>query len=622
MLKRTARQPEPATTPAWLRWRPAAWATLLGAFALIAYSNSFAGPFIFDDQTNVVDNAKIRRLRPLWDTMRAPLEAVGMAGRPVAQLSMAVNYAIHGLGVAGYHVGNFILHVAAALVLFGVVRRTLLTPVLAPRFGRHATPLAFAVALVWEVHPLLCDSVSYISARTEVLAGLLLLLTLYCAIRAMWAGPARAAWGWRAASVVSCALGTGAKEVMVAAPVIVLAYDWLFLLPRPGAPGRGLGRGSSERRTATATPSHDRAPKTLSPALSHEYMGEGARRGRAFFYLALFATLALVPLNLSMANFHRSAFARVQDQLVAFDYLKLQSQVIARYLRLSIWPEPLLIDYSGEWSRHPSLAAVLPYAAVVLLFVAATFALLVRRKPAAMLGVWFFAILAPTSSFLPLPTEIASERRMYLPLIAIVALVVLGGYSLVTCFSSRSAGVIAAVLLGGSVFGETLRTLQRNAEFKDPVNLWAAVLARQPNNRRAYSNLARELLKQNQAQLAAEVYCKSLAIDAGDPVTWNNLAAVAMRGGDWAEAERCLRAALVAKADFALAHQNLGLVYLKTNRLDEAEREVGEAIRLDGSRADRTAMLAEIQKARASSPAAPPSPTSLPASSSPSPPRP
>jgi tetratricopeptide (TPR) repeat protein len=577
MSKRPATKPESESPAARLRWPPAAWAALLVAFALVAYSNSFAGPFIFDDQSNVVDNAKIRHLWPAWDTMRAPLEAVGMAGRPVAQLSMAINFAIHGLSVAGYHVGNLILHAATALVLFGVVRRTLLTPVLAPRFGRHAAPLAFAVALVWEVHPLLCDSVSYISARTEVLAGLFLLLTLYCAIRARSANSSGGAWRWRAASIASCALGTGSKEVMVAAPVIVLVHDWLFA-SAPIAAGQ---------RPAQASKQDER----------EDAQGVAPRLG-VLYYVGLVATLSLVPLNLAMANFHRSAFARVQDQMGTFDYLKLQSRVIVHYLRLSLWPEPLLIDYSGEWGRHPSLPAVLPYASVILLFVAATGVLFARRKPLAFLGVWFFAILAPTSSLLPLPTEIASERRMYLPLIAFVALVVLGGYALVTRMSSRAARVFAVLVLGLVVLAETLRTLQRNDEFRNPVGLWADVLVRQPNNRRAYSNLAKELLNRNENEGAADVYRKMLAIDPNDPSTWNNLATISMHTGDWPEAERCLRAALAAKSDFALAHQNLGLVYLKTNRLDDAEREIRETIRLDGERADRSAMLAEIQKAR------------------------
>jgi tetratricopeptide (TPR) repeat protein len=336
------------------------------------------------------------------------------------------------------------------------------------------------------------------------------------------------------------------------------------------------------------------------------------------FYVGLSAVLLLVPLNLSLANFHRSAFAKVQDHVGAFDYLKLQAQVIVHYLRLSFWPDTLLIDYSGRWGKHPTLGKVIPQAAVILLLLAATIVLVARKRPAGYLGLWFFAILAPTSSFLPLPTEIAAERRMYLPLMAVVALVVVGGYAVVRRRNNQATRVAAVRGLSLVVAAEILRTLQRNDEFKDPVGLWADVLVRQPMNRRAYANLGRELLFRNEDAAAAEVYRKILEIDPSDPSAWNNLAVISLNRGDWAEAERCARGALAVNGDYAAAHQNLARVYLNTGRFEESEREAREAIRTGGDRADRSALLSQIADARKNRPGA----TSLPASSSPSPPRP
>src|SRR5688500_7067350 len=128
---------------------------LIGA-SLLAYHNSFAGPMLFDDVMNVRDNFPMRKLWPVWDAMWGP-PGSGLAGRPVAQLSSAANYAVHGFDVRGYHAVNLALHCAAGLTLYGVVRRTLASPRLAPRFGEHATGLALIVALVWQIHPLLTD---------------------------------------------------------------------------------------------------------------------------------------------------------------------------------------------------------------------------------------------------------------------------------------------------------------------------------------------------------------------------------------------------------------------------------------------------------------------------------
>ena len=196
-----------------------------------AYSTSFPGVFVFDDRFAIVENPNIKSLWPLTRAMSAPPEAP-VSGRPVASLTLALNYALAPSeardvmapgdpgsppgttelflrNVWGYHFLNLALHVLAALALFGVVRRTLLAERLRPQFGDHATALSLAAALVWVVHPLLTDSVTYITQRTEVLMGLFYLVTLYCAIRAAGSTSARARAWWAAAAVAACAAGLG-----------------------------------------------------------------------------------------------------------------------------------------------------------------------------------------------------------------------------------------------------------------------------------------------------------------------------------------------------------------------------------------------------------------------------
>src|SRR5262245_30937045 len=200
----TDRRVAPATT-SFRRGRELLVALVLAVVASWAYSTSFAGVFLYDDKPAIVDNPNIKALWPLTHALSAPRE-VAVSARPVASLSLAINYALApadardvmspgesgaATGTAerflrniwGYHALNLTLHVCTALALFGVVRRTLLTPPLAPRFGRASASLAFAVALLWIVHPLLVDAVTYVTQRIEVLMGLFYLLTLYCAIR-------------------------------------------------------------------------------------------------------------------------------------------------------------------------------------------------------------------------------------------------------------------------------------------------------------------------------------------------------------------------------------------------------------------------------------------------------
>jgi tetratricopeptide (TPR) repeat protein len=548
----------------------------LVAIACVAYHNSLWGPFIFDDVMNIRNNFQLRRLWPIWETMWGPL-GTGVAGRPVVQLSFALHYALHGLTVTGYHVTNLALHVATALVLYAVLRRTLTSPRLEPHFGRDASFLSFLAAVVWQVHPLLSDSVTYLSGRTEILGALFMLLTLYGAIRARASTTFRGRRAWQATAVVSCALGTGCKEILVAAPFLVFLYEWLFTSAPVAAGPR---------------------PARLSPRGEREDAQGVALRLGVLFYLALFATLALIPFNLYMANFHRSALV-TQEHMSSWQYLKIQSEVLVLYLRLSLWPHPLIIDYAG-WPTDRTLVQVLPSAAVIVALLMATIYLIARRRSAGYAGAWFFLILAPTSSLLPLPTEIATERRMYLPLMGIVALVVLGLNRLIARLRANSFGprmtdaaVATAAVLLPVVGAEIYRTVVRNEMYKDPIALWTDVVQRRPMNPRAYDNLAYEYNGVGRFDKAKAAWQKAVELNPGNYIGLNNLATMYMKDGNDGEAIARLEAALRVKPDYASPHFNLGRIAYNHGDFATAERELREALRLQDDR-DNRVLLAKI----------------------------
>ena len=140
-------------------------------------------------------NPTIRQLWPLWQPLRPPAHGETVTNRPLLNLSLALNYAVGGLATWGYHAVNLAIHLAAALLLFGIVRRTLRLPAMRDRWGQAATGLALAVALLWAVHPLQTESVTYIVQRAESLAGMLYLLVLYGLIRARKAEKGTHAFG-------------------------------------------------------------------------------------------------------------------------------------------------------------------------------------------------------------------------------------------------------------------------------------------------------------------------------------------------------------------------------------------------------------------------------------------
>lgn len=168
-----------APEPGRHRWVPIAG---LAVLALAAYSNSFRGPFILDDRSSIVHNSSLSKVWPPWGSLTAP-PAGGTRGRPVANLTFALNHWIGGLDVQGYHAVNLCVHVLAGLALFGIMSRTFKSSLMGPRITPAARSLAFAVSALWLVHPLATESVTYLSQRTESLMGLFYLVTLYCVIR-------------------------------------------------------------------------------------------------------------------------------------------------------------------------------------------------------------------------------------------------------------------------------------------------------------------------------------------------------------------------------------------------------------------------------------------------------
>ena len=433
-------------------------AASLVAAGVLAYSNSFRGPFVLDDFPAITHNPSIRSLwPPHW--LSAPPRS-GTSGRPVLNFTLALNHAVGGFDVTGYHALNLLIHLAAGLALFGVVRRTLTSDRLRAPFGAVAAPLAFAVALVWIVHPLTTGAVTYIIQRGESLASLCLLLTLYCAIR-----------GWRWSAAIACAIGMGAKETMILAPVLVVLWD-------------------------------------------HVFREDGARRWRV--YGALAATLIVLVVPMLSETQGRTAVLRMLgyvgklqgDEWTPWSYLWTQADVIAHYLALVFKPWPLAFDYY-DWPQARSPFDVWPQALLVSALFALTVVAVVRKWPAGFAGAVFFLVLAPTSSLLPIPTEVAAEHRMYLPLAAVIALTLTSAFGLVR---SRAAeplpsgqaprlriSVAFPLMFVFVVFtGAASLTRSRNVDFSSAAALWGDAVHKRPGNARARIYYGLELVASNQ----------------------------------------------------------------------------------------------------------------------------
>ncbi len=503
-------------------------AALLIAAGILAYGNSFQGEFVYDDIRAIVNNPHIRQVLPLSRSLTGPWDS-SVRDRPVVSFSLALNYAAGGLEPWGYHFFNLAVHILAGLTLFGILRRTFQNSLFSPAFNRSATGLGFAAALIWLLHPLQTESVTYVIQRSESLAGLFYLLTLYCFIRGAGSGRGRA---WLAGAVLCCGLGMATKATMITAPVAVFIYDSIFLSRSPA-----------------------RAVKRHWPR-----------------HLALAATWLIQVLLIS-----RTSYGDLKG-LSPLAYLFTQPSVIARYLRLTFWPHPICIDYG--WPPAAGIGDILLPAILIggLLWLTAYG---LWKKPAlGFAGVWFFLVLAPTSSILPLEDPL-SEHRMYLPLAAVAVLAAGGIFSLLRRLPSsagrRAAGGVflaaAALLFGGL-------TYQRNRVYHEPLELWREVTLLRPEHARGYYNYGLELGKTGRRREAIDQYREAIRLKPDYALAYNNLAVALSEEGDYYQAVTRYGQAIRLKPHYWEARYNLGIALSKLEKDREALTSFQEAIRL------------------------------------------
>ncbi len=522
---------------------------------LAAYHNSLSGPFVFDDETAVLDNPTIRQLWPVWRPL-APPGDLTVSGRPLANLTLAVNYALTGTNTWSYHAFNLAVHLLAALTLFGVVRRTLAgsgsqrLPARGKPPGKgpsppasrrglpplpesaavarpgHPTFLALAITLVWALHPLQTEAVTYIVQRVESLMSLFFLLTLYCFIRSV---EARRPRRWQACAIAACFLGATTKEVIALAPVLVLLYDRTFIA------------GS---------------------------FAEAWRR-RWRLHLALAGTWVVLAGMVASTGWNRNGTSGFDIGVPPSAYWLTQFEAVARYLWLSFWPHPLVFEYGTFWVKDA--AEVLPYAVVVVPLAIATLVALWRWPVGGFLGAWFFGILAPTS-IMPGRIQMIVEHRMYLPIAALITLVAIG----VGARCGR-AGIVALLAWAAALGG---LAESRNLVYRDARSLWIDTVARRPGNDRAHNNLGNALVDAGLIADGIVHYQTALRIRPDYPEAHSNLGNALLKTGRVAESIAECQASLKLEPDYAKAHNNLGNALLEAGRVQEAINHYDRALQL------------------------------------------
>lgn len=498
---------------------------VLTCVIILVYANSLSGIFLFDDLNAIPRNPTIRDLGQIGEILSPPLNST-VAARPLANLTFAVDYAFGGVSPTSYHVTNILIHIGAGLLLMGVVRRTLMMPELNREWGGCAQQVALSVALLWAVHPLQTESVTYVVQRVESLAGFFYLMTLYGFIRCTTSANALK---WRMFTIFSCWLGMATKETMVSAPLIVLFYDRTFIsgtLWRAWRSGRGL-------------------------------------------YPMLFGSWLLLTY-LVVTGLGRNNTAGFGTGLSPWHYLLTQCEAIVMYFRLAVWPNPLVFDYG--WAVIWNPMDVFWQGALLLVLAITTCFAVWRRKPIGMAGMWFFATLSPSSSIVPIATQTMAEHRMYLPLIPIIILFV----TIIDRFYSMYRTVILITV--GAIF--CVMSVCRNDKYASAIVLWQDTVEKRPGNSRAHNDLGNALIAAGRAEEAIPHFQRAREISGDKDADANNNLGIALAAlNRIEEASVCFLRALEIKTSHVDAMCNLGWLYANRGQLDDGERMFFQALR-------------------------------------------
>lgn len=497
---------------------------------VIAYSNSFLATFHFDDEGSIVNNPLVHTLSNIggiWH--RYPT-------RFLTYLSFAFNHRIGGLNVLGYHVINVLLHLGCGFFVFLLVRR--IVEILSSQ-GRLRGDLRYAplfAALVFVLHPVQTQAVTYIVQRATVLAAFFYLASVYFFLEGRWSQVVsgkvrnRVAFFWL--SALAGLMGLLSKETILTLPFALLFVD-SFLIA---------------------------SGKTFN-----------WKFGLGLLLLFLAFSLAMIRLNL----------VSLEDAptISQIKYISTQPQVILTYLRLAILPYNQNLDYDFRIAQSPfEVGTLVSLGAIIFLVVLAVW--LFNRERLISFGIaWFLLVLLPESSILPL-ADVIFEHRMYLPMFAfsLGVVVLMARLQRITSQNMIVMSLMVVVVILGYL------TFERNKVWSDEVTLWGDVVSKSPAKARGYNNRGRALAETKRFQESLADFNRALSIDPANSDSYNNRANVLVQNGypdqAIADCDSALRYPPPLDYQLGMIYFNRGTAYLRKNQVERAITDFNEALAL------------------------------------------
>jgi len=519
------------------------------------YVNSVSNAFVFDDVPLIVGDPKVREIRDLPHLLWASKRDQPVY-RAVRTLSYAIDHAFSGFNPVGYHISNILYHTVTSLLVFNVVLSL-----------TGALPAAIASGLLFAVHPIQTDAVTYLSGRRDLLAGLFVLLGFHAFIRYR---QTNRRW-YLGLALTAYVLGFFSKEMAITLPLLWLAYDVIW--------GPMLDGESSPASPRWWT-------RRLWSALARANL----------FYLSIFAVAGALAFYVIILM---PKAPRTLDYYGGSPSMTLLTvaRISAHYVKLILFPVTLSADYSynafpvtDSWADPSAWLAILTLALIGYGLVR----LVSYSKAAAFGGLWFFLTLLPVSHLIP-HHELMAEHYLYLPLFGFALL--LGALLVQWARRQRQAKAIYA-LFGVVILLFSVRTIMRNRDWKDELTLWTKTVQAAPASARAQTNLGLALMERKMYPQAEQALKRALQIDPSSGHLHNALGLLYASIGRADLAEQAFQEAVRREPDSkittAAALQNLGMLYLRRGRTAEAKQAFLAALKKNRHLANSWMMLAKL----------------------------
>lgn len=544
--------------------------------SLLAYFNTFANSFHYDDYSYILNNDAFKEYINHSFSVRETFS--NLSNRSTVLATLYLNFSIDGFNVFGFHVVNLIIHILSCLLIFLFVKETLriiaftqynegnlpsISP--SPLYKREGVRInaPLIAGLLFAVHPVNTQAVTYISNRSTLMATCFYLVSFLCFIKGAIAKFYLKIFLLFFLSAVFFVLGFGSKIIIITAPVLFFIY-YLCVIPQNSSL---IKRAFLDKLPVSILAGIAATPLILiliSKYITHQRLTEMSNT-----LLSKFLGQALMTISLTKDYFSSTIYLLTEFKVIVFYYLKM-----------TIFPFNQNID-----PDFPVAGGITDFSALSGLFIIISILIIglyfYKKNRLITFGIfWVYITLLPTSSIIPLIDTVA-EHRMYLPYVGIVIIVSAfsNNFYLKDPLNSKKRVAYSLIFILFPIILFSILTVQRNFIWKDEISLWLDAGKKSPWLRRPFNNLGEAYEKNADYQKAIQALKKAIAISPDYDFAHNNLGTVYGKLNQIDLAIQEYRHVLQINNQFPTVHYNLGKAYEMKGMLHEAVQEYSLAIK-------------------------------------------